>query len=97
MKPFRWDEAKNKEIKQEGRPGFDVLVQAMASAEGLVDDTPNLGHPGQRYLWVLFNAKIHLIPYEDRGDHLWLVTAFPSSKATERWEAKKKEQGKCRR
>jgi hypothetical protein len=91
VKPFRWDEAKNEELKQEKRPCFEDLVQAIA-ANGLVDDTPNLKHPGQRYLWVLFKEKIHLVPYEDRGDHFWLATAFPSSKATERWEAKKKEQ-----
>lgn len=98
MKPFRWDPNKNEELKREGRPSFDELVEAIAG-NGLVDDTPNKAHPAQRYLWVLHYDKIHLLPYEDRDDHFWLVTAFPSSKATEQWKAKKKEQslGKSKR
>ncbi len=84
---MRWDSSKNKELKEKGRPSFDELVQAIAEGK-LVDDTSNKNHPLQRVMWVLLDSKIHLIAYEDRVDHLWLATAFPSTRATEVWTKK---------
>jgi len=91
MKLMQWDNAKNEELKSEGRASFDELVQAIAEGQ-LVDDTPNKNYPQQRFMWVLLNSKIHLIAYEDRGDHLWLATAFPSSAATDQWMKKNKKE-----
>ena len=96
MKTFRWDEKKNLELTHNGRPNFEDLLQSVANGN-LVDDTPNLKYPNQRFMWVWLNERIHLVAYEDRGDHCWLATAFPSRLATKMWKNKKMEQDKCQK
>lgn len=45
---------------------------------------------GQQLLFVVINDDIHIVPFEIRGDKLWLVTIIPSRKATKEYRKEKK-------
>lgn len=76
---YGWDDKKNEELKGEGRPSFEEALDAMAQNGALVDDE-NPGYPGQRIYVVMIRDYPHVIPYEVRGEVLWLITVFPSRK-----------------
>ncbi|MCM0607111.1 MAG: hypothetical protein KA715_13560 [Xanthomonadaceae bacterium] len=76
---FKWDEAKNKKLAAQGRPGFEFFVEAFD--EGLIYfEGENTKRPGQGVFVVIINEYAHVVPYEDRGDHLFLRTLYPSRK-----------------
>lgn len=76
---YSWDEKKNDELKGEGRPSFEDVVQAMSEHGVLVDDE-NPVHVGQRLYVVMINDYPHAVPYEIRGDIRWLITVYPARK-----------------
>ncbi len=76
---FKWDEKKNQELKNEGRPSFEAAVLAM-SKHGVLADDENSVHVGQRIYIVLINDYPHVIPYEVRGSVRWLITVYPARK-----------------
>ncbi len=75
---FGWDSRKNAELKSEGRPSFEDAVKAIA--KGVLRDDENSVHPGQRIFVVNIGGYPHGVPYEVRGDILWLITVYPARK-----------------
>jgi hypothetical protein len=74
---FSWDVKKNLELQSEGRPSFEEVVEAIADS-GVLADGPNPVHKGQRIFVVSVRDYPHVVPYEKRGEVLWLITVFPS-------------------
>jgi hypothetical protein len=84
MKPFRWSHDKNQQLLAQRSIGFEAVVVAI-EAGGLLDVLahPNPGrYPHQRILVVEVNRYVHLVPYVETDDHLFLKTIIPSRKAT---------------
>lgn len=79
---FRWDKTKNKKLKDEGRPGFEFFVEAYES-DSIYFEGENKNYPGQGILVFILNEYAHVVAYEDRGDHYFLRTLYPSRK----WQA----------
>jgi hypothetical protein len=75
---FAWDPKKNEELKSEGRPAFEETLEAIQ--RGPLKDEENPVHSGQRLFVVLINSYPHVVPYEVRGDILWLITVYPARK-----------------
>lgn len=75
---FAWDPKKNEELKSEGRPTFEDAVEAIK--HGPLNDDENPVHAGQRLFVVQINDYPHVVPYESRGDILWLITVYPARK-----------------
>jgi hypothetical protein len=75
---FAWNPKKNEELKSEGRPTFEDAVEAIKL--GALKDDENPVHPGQRLFVVKINGYPHAVPYEVRGDILWLITVYPARK-----------------
>ena len=62
---------------------FETVVVAIEAGELLdVLDHPNQArYPGQRILVVRLNGYVHLGPYAESDDHLFLKTIIPSRRA----------------
>lgn len=84
MKPFRWNADKNELLKLERGISFEAVVVAVESG-GLLDILvhPNTAkYPGQRILVVAHDEYVHLVPYVEEAEYLFLKTTIPSRKAT---------------
>lgn len=82
---FRWDEKKNKQLKSKGRPGFELFVTAFEDGH-VYFEGENKNYPGQGIFVVIIEDRAHVVPFEDRGDHVWLATLYPSGKWTAIYE-----------
>ena len=86
MKPFEWDEAKNRWLKQERGVSFEQVVYS--NANGNLMDV--IRHPNQakyRGQWVYVvevDNYIYLVPYVETEEFIFLKTLFPSRKYTKR-------------
>lgn len=84
MKPFRWNAAKNEELKAGRGVSFEAIVVAIESG-GLLDI---LAHPNkrrfprQRILVVALDGYGYLVPYVEEDAYIFLKTIIPSRKAT---------------
>lgn len=76
---YAWDNKKNEELKREGRPSFEEVVQALEK-NGAVQNEINLNYTSQRIYVVIVNNYPHVVPYEEREGKVWLITVFPSRK-----------------
>lgn len=84
MKPFRWNSDKNQQLMDQRSICFEDVVVAIETG-GLLDVLvhPNSRrYPHQRILVVDVNQYVHLVPYVEADDHLFLKTIIPSRKAT---------------
>lgn len=85
-----WDAAKNEELKQEGRPTFEGVVESIA-AGGLLDRIRNesRNYPDQEVLVVQIGGYAHAVPIEEGEHFLVLKTVFPSRKLNGRYGGKR--------
>jgi predicted DNA binding CopG/RHH family protein len=80
MKPFRWSSGKNEVLQVQRGVSFEAVVVAIESDDLLdIVEHPNQArYPGQRILVVLISGYVHLVPYVEADDHLFLKTIIPS-------------------
>jgi len=88
MKPFAWSAEKNAQLITERELCFEAVVVAIEAGELLdVLEHPNQArYPGQRILVVRIDGYVHLVPYVEAHDHLFLKTIIPSRKAQRDYE-----------
>ena len=84
MKPFRWSSGKNEVLQVRRGVSFEAVVVAIESGDllDIVEHSNQARYPGQRILVVLISGYVHLVPYVEADDHLFLKTIIPSRKAT---------------
>jgi uncharacterized DUF497 family protein len=83
MKPFRWSESKNAQLKRQRGVSFEDVVTAMVCGN-LIDvlPHPNAEKYGHQYVYVvMLRGYAHLVPFVDEPDHRFLKTIIPSRKA----------------
>lgn len=84
MITFKWNDEKNVKLQRERGFSFEELVAAL-EAGGLLADIPHpnqRAYPQQRILIVNMSDYAYEIPCVPDNDHIFLITAFPSRKAT---------------
>lgn len=83
MKPFAWSPEKNAQLMADRELCFEAVVVAIEAGELLdvLEHPSQARYPGQRILVVRIKGYVHLVPYVDAGDHLFLKTIIPSRKA----------------
>jgi hypothetical protein len=88
MKPFAWSKEKktrliNAQLMTELELCFEAVVVAIEAGERLdVLEHPNQArYPGQRILVGRIHGDVHIAPYIEAADHLFLKTVIPSRKA----------------
>ncbi len=92
---FEWDDKKNKKLKKERNISFEEIIKAVASG-GLIDVLyhPNREkYPNQKLLIVNLKGYAWVVPFEELGDKLRLITAYLSRKFTKRYLMRKDELG----
>lgn len=77
---FKWDPAKNERLKTARGLGFEELTEAPYLA---LIKHPTRGN--QSYLLFECDGYVWVVPCVNRGDELFLKTAFPSRKYTKLW------------
>ena len=83
MKPFAWSPEKNAHLIAEREICFEAVVVAIEAGELLdvLEHPSQARYPGQRILVVRINGYVHLVPYVEADDHLFLKTIILSRKA----------------
>ena len=84
MKPYRWNSEKNEQLKAERGLSFERVVVAIET-DGLLDVLahPNAKkYPRQHVLVVAFDGYVHLVPFVEEDEYLFLKTIIPSRKAS---------------
>lgn len=87
MKIFRWDYDKNGKLKRERGVSFEEVVYYIEQGD-LVDiaEHPNQGkYPGQQIYIIRLHGYLHLVPFVESADEIFLKTIIPSRKAERRY------------
>jgi uncharacterized DUF497 family protein len=93
VKPYAWNENKNRLLKAERGVSFEEVIAAIASGAVLdVVEHPNQNrYPNQRIFIVQLRAYAWLVPFTESDDGIVLKTIIPSWKATKRYLGGKNE------
>ncbi len=87
MKYFTWNSNKNEKLKKDRAVSFEQIV--LQIEEGKVLDI--LEHPNQekyrnqKIFVVELNDYIHLVPFVEEDEFVFLKTIIPSRKATKKY------------
>jgi len=81
---FEWDPHKNELLKFTRDISFEAIVVHLGLGDlwRIANYPDQVRYPGQKLFFVLIEDYIHIIPYEERGEVIWLITIIPSRKAT---------------
>ena len=81
---FEWDPYKNELLKSTRDISFEAIVVHLGLGDlwRIADHPDQARYPGQKLFFVIIEDYIHIIPYEERGEIIWLITIIPSRKAT---------------
>lgn len=81
---FDWDPSKNDFLKTTREISFEAIVVHLGRGDlwKTAEHPDQKAHPGQRLFFVIVGDYIHIVPYEVRGEIIWLITIIPSRKAT---------------
>ena len=87
MKQYDWDERKNEKLIRERGVSFEEILLAIEK-NGLVDITshPNpVKYPHQNIYIVRLADYLYLVPHEEIGGKIRLITIIPSRKALRKY------------
>ena len=81
---YDWDPKKNDFLRATRKVCFEAVVVHLGRGDvWRVAEHPNQGkYPGQKLFFVLMDDYIYIVPFDERGEVIWLVTIIPSRKAT---------------
>jgi uncharacterized DUF497 family protein len=87
VKSFDWNPDKNQQLIEERGVSFEDVI-FFIQGDGLLDDIehPNSKkYPDQRIFVVNIDGYVHLIPYIETEEIIFLKTVIPSRKATKQY------------
>ena len=87
MKQINWNAEKNQSLMEERGISFEDIVFSMQQGD-LLDDLShpnNDKYPNQRLFVVDVENYVHLVPYVENEDEIFLKTIIPSRKATKKY------------
>ena len=81
---YDWDPKKNDFLKATRKLCFEAVIVHLGRGDvWRVADHPNQErYPGQKLFFVPIDDYVYVVPFEERGEAIWLVTIIPSRKAT---------------
>jgi len=84
VKTFRWNQEKSAELKRDRGISFEDVVLAMNSGRLLdVVEHPNQRrYSGQAVFVVVVAGYVHLVPFVEEPEYIFLKTIIPSRMAT---------------
>ncbi|RLB99724.1 MAG: toxin [Deltaproteobacteria bacterium] len=87
MKPINWNSTKNQQLVAQRGISFEDVVFYMQQGR-LLDDIehPNSDkYPKQRIFVINVDGYVHLVPYVEDQQEIFLKTVIPSRKATKQY------------
>lgn len=83
-KAFRWNPEKNELLLRERGIGFEEVIELIGEGFLLrVLEHPNrTKYPNQRMFEIDVQGYVHLVPFVEDEEQIFLKTIFPSRKAT---------------
>jgi uncharacterized DUF497 family protein len=87
MKPINWNPDKNRQLIEERGISFEDVVFYLQQG-ALLDDLehPNDDkYPNQRIFVLSIDGYVHLVPYIEDQNEIFLKTVIPSRKATKQY------------
>jgi len=87
MKPYDWNDEKNKWLQQERGVAFEDVVFHLSQG-GLLDtiEHPNQQqYPGQKIFIVNVEGYAYLVPFVEDDEMIFLKTIIPSRKMTKQY------------
>jgi uncharacterized DUF497 family protein len=83
MKIIRWDPEKNEKLKRERGVAFEEIVYHIELGDVIdITEHPNqVKYPGQQIYVICMHDYIHLVPFVETDDEIFLKTIIPSRKA----------------
>jgi uncharacterized DUF497 family protein len=87
MKPINWNSTKNQQLIVERGISFEDIVFYMQQGQ-LLDDIQhpnNDKYPEQRIFVINVDNYVHLVPYVEDRQEIFLKTVIPSRKATKQY------------
>jgi uncharacterized DUF497 family protein len=87
LKQISWSEDKNKELREKRGVGFDDVLSALQDDRFLaIEEHPNKQkYPHQKILVVRLYGYIHIVPYVEDGNGIFLKTIYPDRKYHNRY------------
>lgn len=84
MKSINWNPDKNQQLIEERGVSFDEIVFDLLQGEILDDiEHPNSDkYPHQRIFVLSIDDYVHLVPYVESDEEIFLKTVIPSRTAT---------------
>jgi hypothetical protein len=83
MKTIRWNHDKNEKLKRERHVSFEEAVYHIEQGD-IVDIAlhPDQGkYPNQQVYVIRLRNHLHLVPFVETADEIFLKTTIPSRKA----------------
>ncbi|HOJ29886.1 MAG TPA: BrnT family toxin [Spirochaetota bacterium] len=84
MKAFKWNEEKNKLLKNERGICFEDIISCILNDKllSIVEHKNPDKYPGQKMYVIEFNRYVYLVPFVENEKEIFLKTIIPSRKAT---------------
>ena len=92
MKPFDWNEEKNKWLKRERDVSFEQVVFGVENGNLLdvIKNPSQTKYRSQRVYVIEIEGYAYMVPYVEDDDVIFLKTIFPSRKYTKMYLRKDK-------
>ncbi|MGK5082408.1 toxin [Bdellovibrionota bacterium FG-1] len=78
MRPFSWDEDKNKELQTGRSVSFEQVRDEIKAGRFRIEKNTSGNHPGQSIYLVIINSYVHVVPFRETEEAILLITIFPS-------------------
>ena len=77
MKPFDWDD-KNEELRAGRNVSFEQVEAEIETGRFRLEKNTSGNHPSQSIYLVILNSYVHVVPFREDEDSIFLITIFPS-------------------
>ena len=87
MKPFKWNEEKNTKLKLERKLSFEDIESALLEncLRDIVEHPNQAEYSHQKIMMVEIVDYIHMVPFVEDEETIFLITIIPSRKMTKRY------------
>mgnify|MGYP001791721490 FL=1 len=87
MKYFDWDEEKNEWLKDKRGIGFENVKSKLEIKDFLdIIDNPNkIKYPNQKMFVIVVDDYVHLVPFVEDEEKIFLKTIYPSRKLQKKY------------
>ena len=88
---YDWDPKKNELLKETREISFEAIIVHLGRGDiwRVARHPDHDQYPGQQLFFVIVDNYVYIVPFEIRGETIWLVTIIPSRKATKEYQKEK--------